>query len=69
MGVMRISPARTPYAHESGEPWLSDSESVALMHLESVRGKVVESKIGSSEKGLFGVFAIRYSIAVALAAL
>ena len=54
------------YMRVLGEPWLSDLERVALA---SAREEVVHGGTGRSEKGLFGAFAIRYSIAVTLAAL
>jgi urease accessory protein UreF len=52
-----------------GESWLLDLERVALTHVASAGEEAVPSGTRLPEKGLSEVFAIRYSIAVALAAL
>lgn len=59
--------ATAVYMRVLGEPWLLDLESEAIAHVSSAREETVHN--GPSETGLSEVFAIRYSIAAALAAL
>jgi len=67
---------RIPNEHATGvymrvlvEPWLLDLETVALTRLASVRDEAVHSGVGPPETNWSEVFAIRYSIEAALAAL
>jgi hypothetical protein len=61
--------ARAVYMRVLGEPWLLDVERVVLTSLTLAFKEVDCGGTGSSERGLIEGFAIRYSIAVALAAL